>query len=450
MRISPLQWPALVFAAALAALAVGLTIVDRQGEAALARQQAAIAASARDYFVAFAREEGVPALAQTLDRRDRIGAPDGFRYALIDDTGHMLAGADVISSLDAPDAGWRTVVEPDSSPRRLWRVLAQPIGGQYILIVAEDLSARDALRGAVFRGSALALVLTAIGAAAGGFGLNAMLLRRTRAIAHTAERIAGGDLSARAPVRPGGDVFDDLGTAMNRMLTRIEELMTGMRTVTDSIAHDLRSPLTRMKGALVRASDPEAPEAMRLQALDDANAQADQVLATLNALLDIAHAESGLSQENMQRIDVAGLVTDLADLFGPAVEDAGQALVTEAPTVPVLARAHPDLLRQAVGNLLHNAVVHAGAGATVTLKVEETGLGRARISVTDTGPCVPPEHLGRVQERFVRLETARTTNGSGLGLALVAACAKLHGGRLVLGDNRPGLVAALELADPRS
>jgi hypothetical protein len=277
-----------------------------------------------------------------------------------------------------------------------------------------------------------------------------MLLRRTRAIAHTAERIAGGDLSARAPVRPNGDVFDDLGASVNVMLGRIEELMTGMRTVADSIAHDLRSPLTRMKGALARAADSEASEAVRLQALDDAHVEADAVLATLNALLDIAHAESGLSRENMRQVDVAALVLNIAELFSPVIEDAGQLLVTEAPGIPVLARAHPALLRQAVGNLLHNAVVHAGPGATVSVRVEETSLGRARICVADDGPGVPAEHLGRVQERFVRLETARTTNGSGLGLALVAACAKLHGGRLVLGDNRPGLVAALELADPRS
>jgi signal transduction histidine kinase len=147
----------------------------------------------------------------------------------------------------------------------------------------------------------------------------------------------------------------------------------------------------------------------------------------------------------MQRIDVAGLVTDLADLFGPAVEDAGQALVTEAPSVPVLARAHPDLLRQAVGNLLHNAVIHAGAGAVIDLTVCEPEPKAVRLTVTDTGRGVPADQLGRVQERFVRLERARTTPGAGLGLALVAACAKLHGGSLELSDNAPGLKAVIDL-----
>jgi signal transduction histidine kinase len=434
---------------ALAALVLGLLLVDRLGEAAIAHQQAAIARTARDYFVDFSRAEGVQGLAAALNSHARVGSADGFRYALEDSRGRMVAGADEVSSLDAPDEGWDTVVEPESSPRRLWRVLSQPLGGGYTLVVAEDLSARDALRTAVFRGSALAMALTTVGAAAGGVGLNAMLLRRTRGIAETAERIAGGDLSARAPERPDGDVFDELGAAVNRMLARIEELMIGMRTVTDSIAHDLRSPITRMKGALVRASDPLATEAARLQAMDEANVQADQMLATLNALLDIANAETGLSRENMQRIDLAHVVSDLADLFDPAIEDAGQTLLTVVPPFPVLARAHPALLRQAVGNLLHNAVVHAGAGAAIAITVEETSPGHTRISVADTGPGVPAQHLGRVQERFVRLESARTTVGSGLGLALVAACAKLHGGRLVLKDNGPGLVAALDLVDRR-
>lgn len=450
MRLKPWIWPAAASLVALAAVVLSLFMVDRLGERAISRQQTAMAVAARDYFVAFARDEGVKGLADALNRHTRVGQADGFRYALEDHAGRMIAGADVISSLDAPDTGWRTVVEPDSSPRHLWRVLAQPIGSGYTLVVAEDLAARDALRDAVFQVSALAILITAIGAAAGGFGLNAMLLRRTHAIADTAERIAGGDLAARAPVHPRGDVFDDLGAAVNRMLARIEELMTGMRTVADSIAHDLRSPLTRLKGSLSRAADPDVSDAMRQQYLEDAHAEADTVLATLNALLDIAHAESGLSRENMQRVDLAALVLGIADLFAPAVEDAGQALVTEAPAIPVLARAHPALLRQAVGNLLHNAVVHAGPGATVRVRIEETGPGQTRISVADDGPGVPQDQLGRVQERFVRLEASRTTPGSGLGLALVAACAKLHGGRLVLADNRPGLDAALELTDQRS
>jgi signal transduction histidine kinase len=447
VRLRPWIWPAAASLAALAALLFGLVLVDRTGEAAIARQQTAIAASARDYFVAFAREEGVDALAAALNRHARVGSPDGFRYALEDDKGHMLAGADVVSSLDAPDAGWRPVVEPDTRPRRLWRVLAQPLAGGYTLIVAEDLAARDALRRAAFRGSALAIIVAALGAAAGGLGLNAMLLRRTRGIAHTAERIADGDLSARAPAHEKGDVFDDLGASVNRMLARIEELMIGMRTVTDAIAHDLRSPLTRMKGALVRAADPQLGEAARLAALDEAHVQADALLATLNALLDIARAETGLSHEMMERVDLGGLVADLIELFTPAFEDAGQSLVVEIPPYPVFARAHAALLRQAVGNLLHNAVVHAGPGAKVTVRVTECGPDRARIEVSDDGPGVPAEHLGRVQERFVRLEAARTCSGSGLGLALVAACAKLHRGRLVLTDNGPGLRAALELAD---
>lgn len=450
MRLRPWFWPAVAAIVVLAAAVLGLVVVDRVGEAAIAQQQTAMAVAARDYFVAFERDEGLHGLTDALNRHAKTGDKDGFRYALVDRTGKMVAGADVVSSLDTPDAGWRTVVEPDSSPRHLWRVLAQPLGRGYTLVVAEDLAARDALRGAVFRGSAIAVLIAAAGAAAGGFGLNAMLLRRTRGIAEAAERIAGGDLSARAPARPRGDVFDDLGDAVNRMLSRIEELMTGMRSVTDSIAHDLRSPLTRMKGALARAADPEAPPALRQRSIEEAHAEADRVLATLNALLDIARAESGLSGENLQRIDVAGLVLDVADLFSPALEDAGQVLLTDAPDVPVLARAHATLLRQAVGNLLHNAVVHAGPGATVRVAVEEDEPGHARICVSDDGPGVPNEHLGRVQERFVRLEAARTTAGSGLGLALVAACAKLHGGRLILADNRPGLLAALELTDSRS
>lgn len=444
MRLKPWMWPATVILVAVAALAASLVLVDRWGEAAIARQQAAIAATARDYFVAFAREEGIAPLAATLNRRERVGAVDGFRYALLDPDGRILAGADVVGRLDTPDAGWRTVVQPDSSPRRFWRVLAQPMGGGRTLVVAEELAARDALRGAILQGSMIALTLTALGAAAAGAALHALLLARTRGIAHTAERIAQGDLSARAPERPGGDVFDALAGSVNVMLTRIEELMTGMRTVTDSLAHDLRSPLTRLKGALARAEAPEATPADRAAAIDQAHAEVDGALSTLSALLDIARAETGLSRDMLQRVDVGLLALEMGELFAPVLEDAGQTLVVEVPAEPIIACLHETLLRQALGNLLHNAAIHAGPGATVRLAVCETEDEGVRIVVADTGPGVPADQLGRVQERFVRLEAARTRPGSGLGLALVAACAKLHRGRLTLEDNAPGLRAVLE------
>lgn len=444
MHLRPWTWPALVVGVALASLLAGLVVIDRLGEAAIAKDQAANAAAAADYFVAFAHEEGTAALAATLDRHARVAPQNGFRYAMIDDRGRMLAGADVVSSLDNPDVGWRTVVQPDTAHHKLWRVLARPIGGGRTVVVAEDLTTRDSLRVAILGAGAVALILTAIGAAGSGWWLQTVLLRRTRVIADTAEQIVGGDLSARAPVRADGDIFDELGGAVNAMLERIEELMSGMRTVTDSLAHDLRSPLTRMQGALVRAGISDAPEAERLAAIDQARSEVEGVLATLSALLDIARAETGLSRDMMRRVDLGALALEMAELFGPATEDAGQALSIDVPENPVLVFGHATLLRQALGNLLHNAVVHAGDGAAVRMSLEERESGVA-LSVADTGPGVPADQLGRVPERFVRLEAARTTPGSGLGLSLVAACAKLHGGRLVLGDNAPGLLAVVEL-----
>jgi signal transduction histidine kinase len=447
LKPSPLRpwlWPAAIFALSMAAIVAGLWVVDRYGEAAIARQQAANAAAAQAYFVAFAREEGTDALAKAINRHASMPA-DGFRYALIDAKGRRIAGSDVILSLDTPDSGWRTVIDSDSNPRRKWRVLAGPVGHGLTMIVAEDLSTRDALRRAILQGSALAMLLSALAAAAVGVGLNAALLQRTRTIAQTAERIAGGDLSARVPNGSRGDAFGDLAHALNAMLARIESLMGGMRAVTDSVAHDLRSPLTRLKSALARAANPQLSPDARADAVDQADAEADRALAMLSAMLDIARAESGLSREMMRRIDVGAVAIEMAELFGPAAEDAGQTLQVAAPPTPLIVLAHESLLRQALGNLLHNAVIHAGAGAVIDLTVCEPEPKAVRLTVTDTGRGVPADQLGRVQERFVRLERARTTPGAGLGLALVAACAKLHGGSLELSDNAPGLKAVIDL-----
>ncbi len=443
-----LTWwvPALAaLAVALAALAVGLAIVWRAGDDAIASQQTEIAISAADYFSAFAKEDGVAALAAALNRREAAGAPDGFRYGLIDNAGRVLGGADVVASLDAPPSGWRTVTSPDDSPSRLWRVLARPIGGGRTLIVAEDLRARRDFQGALLKASAVALMITIAAVAAVGLAFNVILLRRARAIAATAEAIAAGDLSARAPVRTNGDVFDALGASLNAMLDRIDALMTGLRTVTDSLAHDLRSPLGRLRMSLETAVDPGAEEPARQAALDRAFRETDQALATLTALSDVARAESGLSRAFMTTLDLAALAEEMGELFTPVAEDAGQSLTLDLPQGPLCVSAHPQLLRQAVGNLLHNATLYAGSGAAIRLDVRLADDGHARLCVRDNGPGVPAEHLGRVQERFVRLDESRHAPGTGLGLAIATACAKLHGGRLVLRDAHPGLEARLEM-----
>jgi signal transduction histidine kinase len=200
-----------------------------------------------------------------------------------------------------------------------------------------------------------------------------------------------------------------------------------------------------MQGALALAMQPQTMEEDRFDALDAAQSEVGRTLATLSAMLDIARAESGLSREMMLPVDLRALLVDVTEVFAPMIEDAGQTLTVDLPADPVVIRAHEALLRQAVGNLLHNASIYAGSGARVRVSVEDDD-GFVRLIVADTGPGVPPEQAGRVQERFVRLDPARSTGGSGLGLAIVAACAKLHEGVLKLEDNGPGLRAVLDLA----
>ena len=432
----------------VSALAVGLLMVDRIGEAIIAERQQAVAAAARDYFVAFAHEEGAEPLARALDLRERTDPGGAFRYALYAEDGRLLGGARLAPVERLPASGearMKIFSEGRDSP---WRVLVQPLSTGGTLVVYEDIGERIAFRRALVAsaGAALAAALAVVLLAAVWF--NRRLLGRIEALAATAGRIAEGDLSARTEVHPKGDVFDRLGEAMNGMLDRIEELMTGMRTVTDSLAHDLRSPLTRMRADLSRALDPAIADGERLDAIAQAHDETDRALSTLSALMDIARAEAGLSRDMMAPVDLTALAAEVGELFAPVIEDAGQTFLPPEPRPPLVVQGHELILRQAVGNLLHNAAHHAGDGAQVRLALEQAP-GMVRIVVSDTGPGIPPEHRGRVRERFVRLDEARSRPGGGLGLAIAAACAKLHGGTLELEDAHPGLRAVIVLADHR-
>jgi len=343
-----------------------------------------------------------------------------------------------------PHPGTTRMMLPSTKGLTPYQVVVQPMSVGAVLVVYEDLSERNAFRDALAIGGGVALLTALAAVLAASFWLNHMIYRRAETIETTAARIAAGDLSARAPHHLDGDVFDRLGGSINQMLDRIEELLTGLRTVTDSLSHDLRSPLTRMKSALTRAIDPDMTDQARADAIAQACDEADQALATTSALLDIARAESGLSRDMFQPVDLRVLMLDLAELFEPVLEDAGQTLEVRPGEEALVVMGHELLIRQAVGNLLYNTTRYAGQGAAVSISLESAPQG-ARIIVSDNGPGIPEADWGRVRERFVRLDPARTTPGSGLGLAIAAACAKLHGGALDLGDNHPGLRVAMTL-----
>ena len=434
---------ALVVAGAVAlALAIGLFIVGFAGERLIERRQHLVAETARDYFVAFAHEDGLAAMARALDRRTRSEG-GAFDYAAFDNDGRRVGGANLLTAEQLPAPGYSVREIGDAD----YEILVQPMSVGGTLVIYENLADRRAFHWAIVTAVGATLLISLVIVAGAALFLGRLLMRRAEGIARAAEDIAGGDLAARAPIAGAGDVFDDLAVAINAMLTRIEELMTGMRTVTDSLSHDLRSPLTRLRGALNRALDEDLAQADRLALIAEAEAECDQVLATFSALLDIARAESGLSRDLMAPLDLAELVRDIGDLFEPVIEDAGQALAVTAPDAPVPFVGHELILRQALGNLLHNAARYAGDGARVALSLETGEDGGPRLVVADTGPGVPAAQRGRVLERFVRLDETRATPGSGLGLAIAAACAKLHGGRLTLGDNRPGLRVVLDLPE---
>jgi signal transduction histidine kinase len=267
------------------------------------------------------------------------------------------------------------------------------------------------------------------------------LLRRIDAINRGSAAILRGDLQRRMPVTGSGDEFDQLSANLNRMLDQIEHLMTGMRGVADDIAHDLRGPISRLRSRLeVTLLEDHDLETYK-SALQETVAETEAILATFNAILNISLAESGALRDAFEEIDLDSLIRDVADLYAPLAEERGSQLAVEAEP-GIFLRGHRPLLSQALANLLDNAVKHAAGSGPITLSTRRHD-GGIEIGVADRGPGIPADFRDRALERFVRGEVSRSTPGSGLGLALVAAVAHLHEARLELRDNGPGLKAVL-------
>jgi signal transduction histidine kinase len=272
----------------------------------------------------------------------------------------------------------------------------------------------------------------------------------------TTQRIMAGDLSGRLPVGRSGDELDRLAENLNAMLERIEALMTGLKEVSDNIAHDLKTPLTRLRNRAEEALARSSNEAEYRAALERTIEESDGLIRTFNALLMIARAESGQARGNMDNFDAAEVAEGIHELYEPLAEDSDLTLTVKTAAAPL--RGNRELISQALANLVENAIKYgkpaitdenadsAGAAAAKDIVIEARRDGdQVLLSVSDHGPGIPEADRKHAVERFVRLEASRTLPGSGLGLSLASAVATLHGGELQLGDNHPGLRVTLAL-----
>lgn len=316
------------------------------------------------------------------------------------------------------------------------------------LIIGRDIEEQRAFADAMKRTFLTGFGLLSMLGLLGGLAVSRFMLNRLDTITATSRSIMAGDLSRRIPRDGGGGELDDLAQNLNEMLDRIEGLMSGLREVSDNIAHDLKTPLNRLRNSAEAAlRDPRGGEAYR-EGLERTIEKADDLIKTFNALLLIARLEAGPLQESLETFDLGALVDDVAELYMPAAEEDGFALTVETePGVRVI--ANKQLIGQAVANLIDNAIKYSkGATAASAIRVTAGRLGGdAVISVADNGPGISAADRERVLKRFVRLEESRTKPGTGLGLSLVAAVARLHHGEIRLEDNHPGLKVDLVLSE---
>ena len=312
----------------------------------------------------------------------------------------------------------------------------------FYLLVARDVHERRELE-ALFTtmllwGAGLMIVL----GLAGGVVISRNFLARLDVINRTSRQIMRGDLSQRVPVSRAGDEFDVLAGHLNRMLDRIERLLHGMREVSDNVAHDLRSPLNRLRNRLEMAAMRHPNDSETARDIDAAVQETDRLIATFNSLLLIAEAEAGSVRESMETFSLGEVIEGIGELYGPLADEKSLQFKVDKPAIAATIRGNRNLISQAVANLVDNAIKYTPEGGSVAVELEKSPDG-PQLIVSDTGPGIPAEERLRVTERFVRLESSRNSPGTGLGLSLVAAVARLHDAELVLEDNRPGLRAVL-------
>lgn len=403
-------------------------------------------------MVVMAEHQGLDSMASTLNDRGRSGIFHGRYYLLIDTHNKPLAGNLLFWpwQLSRVPGLHRFSAQVNAIPKDARikdedvqvRAMVSMLPGDHRLVIGEALSEEDSFTDYMGFLLSWALILITASALAGGAWMGRSVLRRIDAINETAGEIMAGRLSRRIPVLGKGDEFDDLSTKLNDMLTRIDELVQGMRTVSDNVAHDLRSPLTRLRNRLeVTLLEQRNPEEYR-EVLEQAISDADRLLGTFNTLLAIAQAEAGVRRSHVEPVDLSALCYDLTEFYAVAAEEAGIDLTADVKP-GVVVDGSRDLIIQALSNVLENALKYVPKEGQVRVSLE-TSDGGVDLIVTDNGPGIPePDERRTVLERFVRLDAARSSPGNGLGLSLVRAAMQFHNGRVELGDASPGLRVTL-------
>lgn len=394
---------------------------------------------------------------------DRTLSRDNFLYLLIDAEGNRVTGSLNVSPIQDYEGGtvWHTFPMTDTLPdgrvvRPQSRGVQMTLRGGEQLFVGQSLGDTEAYLGRLTQALWGAMGIVVLLGLIGGLLVSRNLERAMGRLNRVVLAVQGGDLKARVPVRGSGDELDELGQGMNGMLDRLEASMASIRHAGDAIAHDLRSPLTRMRAKLeVALIDAEAGKVSGTEALELALSEADDLLKTFNTVLAIARLQAAAGSGNIpdaKVFDAGELAADLAELYEPAGEDKGLEFSAEIERGLNIVGNRP-FLTQALANIIDNAIKYTPEGGAVKLRARRRSSGEIEFSVTDTGPGVPEADRGRVIERFVRLDNSRTEPGSGLGLALVGAVMEAHGGRIQLDEGPgvfngfgPGLRVALVLA----
>jgi len=389
---------------------------------------------------------GIARLAETVRGRSR--RPGDGLYFVGDAGGRYLVGnLDSLPDVRPGADGWldfsvtRSAAPDDGDRRHAARARLFQLTEGAVLLVGRNIQARKDIEQILEQALIWGLMATLALGIAGGLLAGHRMLRRVDRTGSVAREIVAGDLTGRLPLSGSGDELDRLSETFNTMLDRIERLMTGLREVSDNIAHDLRTPLARIRAEAENAVRDAATMTEAKAALASIIDETDRLLKTFAALLSIAHLDAGSLRDRLPDIDLSALLNDLADLYDPVATEAAIAFDSEIESDVAIA-ADRDLLAQAVVNLIENALRHGGD--TIRLSLRRDG-EHVAITIADHGPGVPEDKRTAVLERFARLDRQRASPGAGLGLSLVRAIAEAHGGSINLSDNQPGLRATITL-----